>query len=83
MWLPPESVKVVANVQCSRLDYVESGPYYLLDGLPVFAQIPKRKINQELKKNVTRLGFEPAISCVAIGYSNYLAIDKKEEKNNQ
>ena len=25
------------------------------------------------------LGLEPATSCVAIGYSNYLAIDQKEK----
>ena len=30
-------------------------------------------------RNMTRLGFEPATSCVAIGYSNYLAIDQKEK----
>ena len=28
---------------------------------------------------MTRLGFEPATSCGAIGYSKYLAIDKKEK----
>ena len=51
-----------------------------LDGLPGFARIPKRKINQEFKKKyVTRLGFEPATSCVAIGYSKYLTIDQKEK----
>ena len=42
----------------------------------------EKKMNQEFKKNyVTRLGFEPATSCVAFGYSNYLVIDPK--KNNQ
>ena len=55
--------------------------YKPLDGLPGFARIPKRKINQELKKKLymTRLGFKPATSCVAIGYSKYLAIDQKEK----
>ena len=57
--------------------------YHLLDGIPGFARIPKRKINQEFKKYVTRLGFEPATSCVAIGYSNYLAIDQKEKTNQE
>ena len=38
----------------------------------------EKKINQEFKKYVTRLGFEPATSCVAFGYSNYLAIDQKK-----
>ena len=47
---------------------------------PGFARVPKRKkINKELKKYVTGLGFESATSCVAIGYSNYLAIDQKEK----
>ena len=53
--------------------------YSKLDGFPGFAKIPKRKINQELFLNVTRLGFEPATSCIAIGYFNYLAIDQKEK----
>ena len=39
----------------------------------------EKKINQEFKKFVTRQGFEPATSCVAFGYSNYLAIDQKEK----
>ena len=51
----------------------------LLDGLLGFARIQKRKTNQELKKNVTHLGLEPATSFIAIGYSNYLAIDQKEK----
>ena len=46
---------------------------------PGFARVPKRKINKEFKKYVTGLGFEPATSCIAIGYSNYLAIDQKEK----
>ena len=50
-----------------------------LDGLPGFARIPKRKINQEFKKYMTRLRFEPGTSYVAIGYSKYLAIDQKEK----
>ena len=54
--------------------------YDELDRLPGFAQIPKRKIYQELKKKyVTRPGFEPATSCAAFGYSDYLAIDQKEK----
>ena len=28
---------------------------------------------------MTHLGFEPATSCVTIGYSKYLAIDQKEK----
>ena len=52
---------------------------YILDGLLGFAQIPKRKLIKNLKKYVTRLGFEPATSCVAFGYSNHLAIDQKEK----
>ena len=51
----------------------------ILDGLPGFARIPKRKTNQVFLKYVTLLGFEPATSCVASGYSNYLAIDQKEK----
>ena len=52
----------------------------VLDGPPGFARIMKREINQDfLKKYVTRLGLEPATSCVAIGYSKYLAIDQKEK----
>ena len=39
----------------------------------------KEKNNQEFKKYMTRLGFEPATSCVAIGYSKYLAIDQNEK----
>ena len=53
--------------------------YKRLDGLPDFAWIPKRKINQKFQKYVNRLGFEPATSCVAIEYSNYLAIGQKEK----
>ena len=53
--------------------------YTKLDGLLGFARISKRKINQEFKKYVTSLGFEPATSCVAIGYSSYLAINQKEK----
>ena len=50
-----------------------------LDGLPGFARIPKRKINQEFKKYMSRIRFEPATFYVAIGYSKYLAIDQKEK----
>ena len=43
----------------------------------------KEKLIKNLKKKyVTRLGFKRATTCVAIGYSKYLAIDQKE-KNNQ
>ena len=31
---------------------IERRKYNVLDGLPGFARIPKRKINQELKKNM-------------------------------
>ena len=51
----------------------------MLDGLPGFARIPERKVNQEFQKYVTRLGLEPATSCASIGYSNYLAIDQKDK----
>ena len=40
----------------------------------------EKKINKELKKNyVTSLGIESATSCVAFGYSNYIAINHKEK----
>ena len=39
----------------------------------------KEQLIKNLKKYVTRLGFEHATSCVAIGYSKYLAIDQKEK----
>ena len=39
----------------------------------------KEKLIKNFKKYVTRLGFESATSCVAIGYSKYLAIDQKEK----
>ena len=39
----------------------------------------KEKLIKNLKKYVTRLGFEPLISFFTIGYSNYLAIDQKEK----
>ena len=40
----------------------------------------KEKFIKNFKNNyVTRLGFEPATSCVAIGYYSYLAIDQKEK----
>ena len=40
----------------------------------------KEKLIKNLKKNVTRLRFEPATSCVTIGYSKYLAIDQTNQK---
>ena len=39
----------------------------------------KEKLIKNFKKYVTRLGSEHATSCVAIGYSKYLAIDQKEK----
>ena len=39
----------------------------------------KEKLMKNLKKYVTRLGFVASTSCVAIGYSNNLAIDQKEK----
>ena len=39
----------------------------------------KEKLIKNLKKYVTRLGVEPATSCVAIGYSKNLAIDQIEK----
>ena len=36
----------------------------ILDGLPGFARIPKRQTNQEFKKKLTRLGYEPPTSAL-------------------
>ena len=43
----------------------------------------KEKLIKNLKKYVTRLGFEPLISFFTIGYTNYLAIDQKEKLINK
>ena len=47
---------------------------------PALLGYQKEKLIKNLKKlYMTRLGFKPATSCVAIGYSKYLAIDQKEK----
>ena len=54
---------IIPSAKCQRGDIFIA----ILDGLPGFAGISKRKTNQEFLKYVTRQGFEPATSCVAGG----------------